>query len=137
MQPQLQTVRAAKKGGTARAALVVLGLAVLFCVLFAAGYVPKLRNRAELAGAAKAAETDLPVVNVVNARRAPASHEFVLPGSVEAVQVASIYARASGYLKRRLVDIGDRVRAGQLLAEIESPEVQQELRQAQAAVTQS
>jgi len=58
--------------------------------------------------------------------------ELSLPGSVQANYEAPIYARTSGYLKRWLVDIGTPVKAGQLLAEIESPEVDQQLRQAQA-----
>jgi RND family efflux transporter MFP subunit len=58
--------------------------------------------------------------------------ELVLPGNVQANYDAPIYARTSGYLKRWLVDIGAQVKAGQLLAEIESPEVEQQLRQAQA-----
>jgi RND family efflux transporter MFP subunit len=58
--------------------------------------------------------------------------ELVLPGNIQANYEAPIYARTSGYLKRWLVDIGTPVKAGQLLGEIESPEVDQQLRQAQA-----
>jgi RND family efflux transporter MFP subunit len=58
--------------------------------------------------------------------------ELVLPGNLQANYEAPIYARTSGYLKRWLVDIGTPVKAGQLLGEIESPEVDQQLRQAQA-----
>src|ERR1700744_4366472 len=60
------------------------------------------------------------------------SSELILPGNIQANYEAPIYARTSGYLKRWLVDIGTPVKAGQLLAEIESPEVDQQLRQAQA-----
>jgi RND family efflux transporter MFP subunit len=58
--------------------------------------------------------------------------ELILPGNIQANYEAPIYARTSGYLKRWLVDIGTPVKAGQLLAEIESPEVDSQLRQAQA-----
>jgi RND family efflux transporter MFP subunit len=58
--------------------------------------------------------------------------ELILPGNIQANYEAPIYARTSGYLKRWLVDIGTPVKAGQLLAEIESPEVDQQLQQAQA-----
>ena len=58
--------------------------------------------------------------------------ELILPGNIQANYEAPIYARTSGYLKRWLVDIGTPVKAGQLLAEIESPEVDQQLRQAEA-----
>ena len=55
-----------------------------------------------------------------------------LPGNVQANYDAPIYARTNGYLKRWLVDIGTPVKAGQVLAEIDAPEVDQQLRQAQA-----
>jgi RND family efflux transporter MFP subunit len=58
--------------------------------------------------------------------------ELILPGNIQANYEAPIYARTSGYLKRWLVDIGTPVKAGQLLAEIESPEIDQQLRQAEA-----
>jgi len=64
----------------------------------------------------------------------PTGSALVLPGTVQANIDAPIYARTSGYLKRWLVDIGARVKAGQLLAEIDTPEVQQQLSQAQADV---
>jgi len=139
MQTQLakETPASRKPGGSGRAALVMVGMALLFAALFAAGYLPRVRNRAELAGVARAAGSELPVVNVVAAHRAASSESFRLPGSVDAIQAASIFARSNGYLKRRLVDIGDRVRAGQLLAEIETPEVAQELRQAEASLAQA
>jgi RND family efflux transporter MFP subunit len=73
-----------------------------------------------------------PTVLVTAPAKGQATEELVLPGSVQAWSDAPIYARTSGYLKRRLVDIGDTVKAGQLLAEIDAPEVDQQLRQAEA-----
>ena len=74
------------------------------------------------------------VVTVATTRPAAQSElaELILPGNLQANYEAPIYARTSGYLKRWLVDIGTPVKAGQLLGEIESPEVDQQLRQAQA-----
>jgi RND family efflux transporter MFP subunit len=74
------------------------------------------------------------VINVATTRplAQAALGELILPGNVQANYEAPIYARTSGYLKRWLVDIGTKVKAGQLLGEIESPEVDQQLRQAQA-----
>jgi len=76
----------------------------------------------------------LAVVAVATTQPEPvqAQSELILPGNVQANYEAPIYARTSGYLKRWLVDIGTPVHAGQLLAEIEAPEVDQQLRQAQA-----
>lgn len=71
-------------------------------------------------------------VTVVAPQSAGAMDELVLPGTLSAWSTAPIYARTSGYVKRWLVDIGTPVKAGQLLAEIESPEVDQQLAQAQA-----
>jgi RND family efflux transporter MFP subunit len=61
----------------------------------------------------------------------------VLPGNIQAIEETPIYARANGYLRRRLVDIGDQVRGGQLLAEIETPELDQQLMQARANLQQA
>ncbi|MGB9606438.1 MAG: efflux RND transporter periplasmic adaptor subunit, partial [Bryobacteraceae bacterium] len=58
--------------------------------------------------------------------------ELSLPGNVQAIIETPIYARADGYVRRRLADIGDRVRPGQLLAEIESPELDEQIREAEA-----
>jgi RND family efflux transporter MFP subunit len=73
-----------------------------------------------------------PTVLVTTPSKGQPTEDLVLPGSVQAWSDAPIYARTSGYLKRRLVDIGDAVKAGQLLAEIDAPEVDQQLRQAEA-----
>jgi RND family efflux transporter MFP subunit len=71
-------------------------------------------------------------VSVVQPVISGASQELVLPGNTQALIDAPIYARTSGYLKRWYADIGTRVHAGQLLAEIETPEVDHELQQARA-----
>lgn len=75
-------------------------------------------------------------VSIVLAERGKAKRELVLPASILAFQETAIYARTNGYIKRWLVDIGDRVRSEQLLAEIEAPEVDQELQETQAALAQ-
>jgi RND family efflux transporter MFP subunit len=106
-------------------------------ILLAIGIIPRVIRSSEAKDIAKAAETSVPVVVTVNAQMAPPAADLVLPGNIEAVYVATLYARTSGYVKRRLVDIGDRVKAGQLLADIESPEIDQELAQAAAALGQS
>jgi RND family efflux transporter MFP subunit len=71
------------------------------------------------------------------AKRDSKPQELILPGNIAAVEEATIYARANGYIKRWLVDIGARVTSGQLLAEIETPEVEQQLLQAAGALKQS
>jgi RND family efflux transporter MFP subunit len=73
----------------------------------------------------------------VNVKRDSKPQELILPGNIAAVEEATIYARANGYIKRWLVDIGARVTSGQLLAEIETPEVEQQLLQAAGVLKQS
>jgi RND family efflux transporter MFP subunit len=82
-----------------------------------------------------AQETDLaatPTVNVVHPQPAKRGDDIVLPGNTQAFIDSPIYARTNGYLKHWYVDIGARVKQGQLLAEIETPELDQQLRQARA-----
>lgn len=107
-------------------------LAVLFVLIVAAavvisGIVPRLRARQILRR-----QTDLaaePSVTIVHPTRGAPSEEVVLPGNIQAFVDAPLYARTSGYLKRWYFDIGAHVKQGQLLAEIESPEVDQQLQQ--------
>jgi len=77
-------------------------------------------------------ELAVPSVAVMNPTRGAPQQELVLPGTMQAFVDSPIYARTNGYLKKWYVDIGTRVRAGQLLADIDTPEVDQQLRQAQA-----
>lgn len=74
----------------------------------------------------------IPAVSVIRPERGAAQEEIVLPGTMQAFTDAPIYARTNGYLKRWHVDIGARVRTGQLLAEIDTPEIDQQLQQARA-----
>ncbi|HTY49237.1 MAG TPA: efflux RND transporter periplasmic adaptor subunit [Steroidobacteraceae bacterium] len=113
--------------GIARTGTVILVLAagvILWSI------IRSHRAAAELA----AATEDAAVINVATTHplAQTQSSELVLPGMVQANYDAPIYARTSGYLRRWLVDIGARVKAGQVLAEIETPEVDQQLRQAEA-----
>ena len=77
-------------------------------------------------------EAALPTVAAVEAQAGPAEEDIVLPGTVQAEFDTPIYARTSGYVKRWTTDIGARVKAGDLLAEIDTPELDQQLRQARA-----
>ena len=76
-------------------------------------------------------------VQVTKPTLSPPVFDFSLPGSAEALSTATLYARINGYLKTRLVDIGDRVEAGQLVAEIEAPDIDAQLLQAKAQLEQN
>jgi RND family efflux transporter MFP subunit len=78
------------------------------------------------------AQAAIPTVNITHPRPGASTQELVLPGNTQAFADAPIYARTNGYLKRWYFDIGARVSKGQLLAEIETPEVDQQLQQARA-----
>jgi RND family efflux transporter MFP subunit len=117
--------------------LLALVLAALIIAGFITGYIPRHRREGILEAEANAEAQAQPTVTVVNVERSPGSSSLVLPGSIQPVTEAPVLARASGYIKRRYVDIGDRVKAGQLLAEIEAPELDQQVQQAKAARAQS
>ena len=111
----------------------VLTLLILLAIVVAiviATVVPRLKARAELE--ARTNDLAVPTVSVVHPKLGAPQTEIVLPGNVQAFADSPIYARTNGYLKKWYVDIGARVRAGQLLADIETPEVDQQLDQARA-----
>jgi RND family efflux transporter MFP subunit len=110
------------------------GVAILVFAAVAAlvvsGILPRIHARNALAAETK--EMAIPTVTVVHPKPSAPSKEIILPANVQAYIDAPIYARTNGYLKKWYADIGARVTAGQLLAEIETPEVDQQLRQARA-----
>lgn len=120
--------------GHASGVAMVLGLAAILLGLFAIGLWPKWH--ALRIAQAEAGKDDLPAVLYVAPKRGSQKADLVLPASLYAMQETTIYARTNGYLKRWLVDIGDQVKAGQVLAEIEAPELDREMDQALAARAQ-
>ena len=119
-------------GVTVFVLLLALGLAGYYF-----GYLPRQKREMVLAAESQNQSDSLPVVNVTPAVRSPAHANLVLPGNIQAVTEAPVLARASGYIKKRYADIGDRVVRGQVLAEIEAPELEQQIQQAKAAVEQT
>jgi RND family efflux transporter MFP subunit len=123
--------RAAPSGPRPVHGLLILVVAlVIVAAIVVAGVVPRLRAKAEVR-----TETDnlaVPTVNVIHPKRGSPQQEIVLPGNIQAFIDAPIYARTNGYLQSWYFDIGARVRKGQLLAIIDTPEVDQQLQQARA-----
>ena len=103
---------------------------LVVAIVVISGIVPRVRARATL----RRETNQLAVPSVVTAqpKRSASGQEVILPANVQAFRDAPIYARTNGYLKRWYVDIGAHVKPGQLLAEIDTPEVDQQLRQARA-----
>jgi len=115
------------------ALLALFGLAGLLVI----GIMPRIHRRTELAEAVKTTTSSALVISVVKPTLGPRIADLMLPGSIQAIQEAPIYSRVDGYLKRRLVDIGDRVDTGQVLAEIDTPDLDQQLAQARATAAAS
>jgi len=116
---------------------IFLTACILTAVAFFAGYLPLQKRRVLVLNEAQEQERALPRVEVIEVGRSSKPSELELPGSIQAIAEAPILARADGYIERRLVDIGDRVHAGQPLAQIEAPEMDEQIRQAKAALQQA
>jgi RND family efflux transporter MFP subunit len=114
-----------------------LAATVLLIVGFLAGYIPLEKRQKLIRAESHQQEQALPRVEVIQVGRSSRNSEMQLPGNIQAVTEAPLLARASGYIKRRMVDIGDRVKSGQPLAEIEAPELVDQVRQATAALQQA
>lgn len=115
--------------------LTITALVVLITLGAFAGLVPRWHQQAALS--AETSELSVPAVSVVFPKPGQSNSSLALPAEVKPWVEAPIYARANGYLKRRLVDIGIHVEAGQLLAEIDTPELDQELDRARAQLAQA
>ena len=124
----LSRVRVLALGGVGA---VLLGAALLF------GYLPRHHAKAELAAGVRAEAESVPRVEVVLPKVTSSDRAIVLSGSVRPLEETVLYPRANGYVAKWLVDIGDRVKEGQTLAEIETPELDQELAQARAQLAQA
>ena len=115
-----------------RKALIIVGVALL--VLLVAGALTLIgRANHERALAKETERETVPTVAVIHPLAEKPDEELVLPGSLLAFEESPIYARTNGYLVRWYKDIGSRVQAGDLLAEIDTPEIDQELNQSRAA----
>lgn len=110
---------------------------VVLVVLIAFGALPRIFQQQSLIQEAKKQNSEAPSVSTVIAQPGAAIEEFVLPGSTQAIQVASIYARVNGYLNERFANIGDQVKTGQVLATIDTPEIDQQVQAAESAVQQA
>jgi RND family efflux transporter MFP subunit len=108
-----------------------IAVGFLLVTLLVIGILPRLKRNSELAASAQQQERAVPSVETITPRQADATNELVLPATTQAIQEIIVSARASGYVRRWLVGIGQPVRAGQLLAEIDVPEGNQLLSEAQ------
>ena len=118
--------RASKRAGIAFLVIVL----VLAIALAVAGILPRIHAQKELA--ADTNNMAIPDVLVIHPKAGAPTQELILPGNMQAFVDAPLYARTSGYLKKWYFDIGARVKKGDLIAVIESPEIDQQVQQARA-----
>src|ERR1700677_2443277 len=118
---------------------VLLGTSVLLLLAGGLGIGGWRHYQADLDAAATAQEvrTFVPNVRVAAVRASDSKMTVSLPATTTAFEAANIFARTSGYIEKRYVDIGDRVKAGDLLAEITAPELDHQIAQAKATLTQN
>ncbi len=116
--------------------LAIIGaVAAVVLLAFLIGYLPRHRAHSELVAQTSAQQGPLRV-SVVSAVAAPSGRELTLPATLAPFQRTLVFARASGFVRRWLVDIGSRVHKGDLLVELETPELTQQLEQAKATLLQ-
>lgn len=120
-----------------KVALLGLVLLVVFGIIFVIGFLPRLRDQRITRGIAQREATALPEVDVVAARRSSSQSDLEVPGTTTGLIEAPIYARATGYVSKRYVDIGDHVHANQLMAVIDAPDLDQQVDQARGTLLQS
>jgi RND family efflux transporter MFP subunit len=130
IEPEVSTPSRSKTLRIAVAALVLV-------LLLAIGIIPRLLRNREARAIVHASTVLLPEVIVIHPQLAPAQTSLSLPGNLEPMYSASVFARTNGYVEKRFVDIGSHVKAGQTLAIISTPEVDQQLNQARAQVLQA
>ncbi|MDB4908505.1 MAG: efflux transporter, family, subunit [Gemmatimonadetes bacterium] len=109
---------------------------VVFAIIFVATALPRRALSNELR-AESVGRDSAPVVQVVLIQRATAGRDLALPGTIQALHEGAIYARVPGYVKRWTADIGSTVHIGQVMAEIDAPELEQNVQQAQAQLAQA
>ncbi|NTV46353.1 MAG: efflux RND transporter periplasmic adaptor subunit, partial [Chlorobiales bacterium] len=112
--------------------VILVAIAGLLIVLFLIGTVPRLMRHNELVAASDQEKNSVLKVNVAKPSRSGAESELELPGSTQPIRQAAIFARTNGYVQKFFVDIGATVKSGQKLAQLETPELDQDLQQARA-----
>src|ERR1700736_4496046 len=120
-----------------RRLLWILIAAAVLAVALLVGWLPHQKRNKEVDAKAKQQQNAVPVVEVQIVHGASADQDLTLPGTVTPLRSAHIYARASGFLKARYVDLGDTVRKGQLLGLISAPDLDTMVSQQAAMLQQS
>jgi RND family efflux transporter MFP subunit len=126
-----------RKAGSRPVLIFFAVLAVVIATAVVGGLLPRLSRQKGLLAASQELTARRPVVIASPAHLAAAKDTIDLPGDLQPIVESAIFARADGFLRTRNVDIGDHVKTGQLMAEIETPELDQQIGMARAALAQS
>ena len=116
--------------------VVAIGVVLLLGAALAIGFWQHYSLHAQVMATAEQRQDFVPNVRTAAVRASSATMSVTWPGATEAFEQANLYARASGYISKRTVDIGSRVKAGELLVEISAPEVEHQIAQAQGTLAQ-
>ncbi len=122
------------KSSSARFTLVILVALAVFAGLFLVGYLPRQRQEKARDAEAHQLAAAAPTVTVATAQAAPDTTTLTLPADARSRRETFVFAQANGYVKAWHADIGQRVQAGQLLAEITTPQLDQQVAQARATM---
>jgi multidrug efflux pump subunit AcrA (membrane-fusion protein) len=120
-----------------RRILIVVIVVLVVGAALLVGWLPRHKRDSEIAAKANTERASLPVVEVQTVGAASSEQELTLPGTVTPLEAAHIYARATGFFERRYVDMGDKVRKGQLLGLISAPDLDALVSQQASLVSQS
>jgi multidrug efflux pump subunit AcrA (membrane-fusion protein) len=116
---------------------ILAGAVILFLLIFLIGFLPRHSRNKENAKKAEEQRDRVPVIEAQKVERTKATAGLVVPGTTTPLTEAYVFARANGYLRKRYVDIGDRVHKGQILAVIDSPDLDQQVDQAREQLRQA
>jgi RND family efflux transporter MFP subunit len=129
-QPEAYNRPPQRPGRSGHGVVIAILVVIIVAGIVVMGVVPRLKAKAALR--IETRDLAIPTVVVIHPKRGDPEQEIVLPGNIQAFEDAPIYARTNGYLKKWYVDIGGHVKSGQLLADIDTPEVDQQLQSARA-----
>src|SRR5437868_14561821 len=136
LEPQSEIAPQQRSSGPQKGArYLALAIVILLIVAAVVGFFSRFGERRALAKETE--ELAVPSVVVIQPKTEPPQQELVLPSTLQAFTESPIYARTNGYLLKWYKDIGSRVQKGDRLADIESPEIDQELVQSRAARDQA
>jgi len=135
--PEVETAPPVAPMANRRVLGIGIAFAVVLVVLLVLGILPRRSVQRQLNAQVASAAGALPIIAVSKAQRPTTPNTVLLPGAMEALHEAAIYARVSGYVRRWYADLGAPVHAGQVLADIDVPELQQSVLQARAQLAQA